>query len=139
MLIVLSMHTNSGARGATYEPIASASSIGYPTNLSVLMFAPSHGHTFTSSACQSLDCATILRLDRTHVLFSLPNTHLFRRQDVSENVAHPVTLITLDDLTANLISLMQQQIVRVKEAVGSLGIAIKATKAARAPQPKAGA
>ncbi|VDB87010.1 unnamed protein product [Peniophora sp. CBMAI 1063] len=125
---VISMHTNSGARGATYEPIHSTSSIGYPSAIAMLLFAPSHGRSFSSAACQSLDCATVLRLDRAHVLFSLANSHAFRKQDISENGAHPVTLVTVDDATANLISVLQQHIGAVEQAVAALCFALKPPK-----------
>lgn len=68
---VLTIYTNTGAKGANHEWTASADHLGSLSYLSLQMFAPLSWAKFTSVMCAELDCSSFAHLPPTHVLFSL--------------------------------------------------------------------
>lgn len=68
---VMTIYTNSGAKGANHEWTPSVDHLGSVSYVSLRMFAQLSRAKFTSVVCAELDCSSFVHLPPTHILFSL--------------------------------------------------------------------
>ncbi|KAI0026402.1 hypothetical protein K488DRAFT_75370, partial [Vararia minispora EC-137] len=113
---VSSIYTTSGARGAAHGYVDSVSSIEELSYIAVQAYKLSHGAIFTSLACPECGCMTFLRIPHTHVIFSF-STASFTSTAVGDNWAFPITLVTADDFTMELLRRLWDRTGDVQAAV----------------------
>ncbi|KAK7691172.1 hypothetical protein QCA50_006275 [Cerrena zonata] len=121
---VVTLYSTSGAKGARHDWIDEIKSVGDPSYVMVQVYTHSHGSTYTSLTCKSLECNTFLRLPRTHLIFSLPwdptATATPSRRDISADAAHPMTFVTLSPQSTAIFLVLLSNSIPISNAVRAL-------------------
>lgn len=116
------MYSKGGGKNAKHDWIPTADSIGLLSNIYIRIFRPFSGqNTFTSMACPLLSCSTIIRVPRTHFLFSLQSFHSsITRHNIPTPAGHPLTILTLCTAAATLLQKFCQQAKPLSVAIKQL-------------------
>ncbi|KAF8124996.1 hypothetical protein EV363DRAFT_1270889 [Boletus edulis] len=73
----------------------------------VRVYRLSHGDTYSSIACTKLGAAAFIRVPATHVLYSFATSAAsISRLDITMDAARPFDLITLCQVSSNVMSCM---------------------------------
>lgn len=130
---VVTLYSTSGAKGARHDWIDKVHSVGEPSYLMVQLYAHSHGCTYTSLACKSLESNSFLRVPRTHILFSFPSNSITRK-DISSDAAHPMTFVTLPPQSTALFLILISNAIRIDKAIKFLGKVLKGKESTEADE-----
>ncbi|KAK7017561.1 hypothetical protein VNI00_018575 [Paramarasmius palmivorus] len=77
---VMALYSKPDYRGAKYESISSAAAIGHLSNTFVKVYSPLGRLMCTTMSCSSLNCATYLKVNTNHILFSFLPTQFSKTQ-----------------------------------------------------------
>lgn len=97
LLVVITMYTNSGAKGANHDYTPQISSVGAPSYVGAQVYVPAYGSVFQSIACARLHAAMFMRVPRTHLIMSLARDRAAITTDDVTKGSRPLTLCTLGD------------------------------------------
>ncbi|KAI0060330.1 hypothetical protein BV25DRAFT_977826 [Artomyces pyxidatus] len=135
---VITLYTHTGARGVMHEWAPAARSIGDPSYINVQVYRKMYGNTYTSVSCQSLGCATFLRIPRTHFIFSLATASAsITRKDVQTDAGHPFSFVTLCSFSSALVTSLSTRSADLSLAVLQLQdmMSSKGRTSAAEPEP----
>ncbi|KIK89784.1 hypothetical protein PAXRUDRAFT_152138, partial [Paxillus rubicundulus Ve08.2h10] len=109
---VVALYTNSGARDMKHEWIKAVDKVGLPSYVMIRVFRPSHGLTYSSLACPSLEVAAYMQIPATHVLFSfVASSALLTKPTLG--AAHHFELVTLCPLSAMIMRRLRERSLHV--------------------------
>ncbi|KAJ7736423.1 hypothetical protein B0H16DRAFT_1730764 [Mycena metata] len=112
---VITMYT----KNTHHDWIPSTTSVGSPSYVSAFVYKPLSGNIFSSMACESLACSTVIHFPRTHILFSLASYDI-TRQAIPTVEGYPHSLATLCEQSHVLYNQLRRQEVELQLVVKDL-------------------